>query len=240
MPSWLASMLIHLVALLIIGAFGFRAAKENAVPVITGGPVESGDLQELGDGGHDDVTTGTNPLQGGSELSSSLNLDAGLPVDVPLNPLGQTANAVAGACRTQSIWWRTATAEDLLKSIGGGAGNMGQGIGGRTGDAKKNLLKSGGGTAESEDAVGRGAEVAFYSSNARRRLELRFARGAQLQRQVQRCRRRLGCSQWRYRAGATAIFGRGTNASRRSVQKDRATRTVLPDHARKEPRDPMG
>ncbi len=155
MPSWLASMLIHLVALLAIAAFGFRATKEISVPVITGGPVESGELQELGDGGRDEETTGMNPLPGGSEFSSSLMMDAGLPTDVPLNPLGHDADAAPMHVELNTFGQRTAPAEDLLKSIGGGSGSMGQGIGGRSGQAKSNLLKSGGGTSESEDAVAR-------------------------------------------------------------------------------------
>jgi hypothetical protein len=148
-------MLIHMMALLLIALLGFRAAKEANVPVISGGAVESSDKLELGDGGQNDVTTGTNPLPGGSEFSNSLISEPGLPTDVPINPLGQTADAVPEHVDLNPFGKRSTSADDLLKSIGGSAGSMGQGIGGRTGHAKEDLLKKGGGTPESEEAVQR-------------------------------------------------------------------------------------
>jgi hypothetical protein len=153
-PSWFASMLIHLTAIILIAMIRLNIPPPE-VPAIIGGPTESGNLQEFGDGGNDDVTTSLDPnVAHNGVLQSGMALENASTNNVPLNPLGNDLDSGPARIDLSPFGSSTAPSQNFLKSIGG-VGGMGEGIGGRTGAAKSELLKRGGGNEQSEDAVAR-------------------------------------------------------------------------------------
>ncbi|MCC7084722.1 MAG: terpene cyclase/mutase family protein [Pirellulales bacterium] len=144
-PSWLASLLIHTTALIVLGLIYVAPEHKSSDLEIVAHPTAPSDsLADLDSLTDADVTS----------LNSTLStIDSGPMVDIPLNPLADDIDAAAASLDVASLNDALAPQQDLLKTMGV-AGGSGEGLGGRSGALKGALLKKGG-TDASEAAVAR-------------------------------------------------------------------------------------
>lgn len=159
-PSWLASLLIHVAMFVALGVFYLEPPKKTEVTVVSNDQQQGEGLSES----LDDVDTSltnegsalTNDKVGTFEETKIGNLDNGPIVDVPLNVLGTDTNAPdgGGVDLTAISDSLSGPQQNSLKTVGI-PGGTGQGLGGRSGSMKGELLKRGGSDA-SEAAVARG------------------------------------------------------------------------------------
>jgi hypothetical protein len=145
-PSWLASLVVHAVALVALGLFYIEPQKKSADLAIVASPqVTEESLHDL-----DSPVTAADVTTLDSSLST---VESGPLEDVPLNPLANDTDAAPTSLDLASLNDSLVRQEDLLKTTGV-TGASGQGVGGRSGALKGELLKKGGSDA-SEAAVAR-------------------------------------------------------------------------------------
>jgi hypothetical protein len=165
-PSWLASMLFHMTALLVLATWQLHVLHATQSEVALAPAREAPALEDLADLNAtkldlDDAKLALSPapldsLHSGPSLEPgpSLSPDVGGPPSaVPLNPLANDPDAGPMHVDLSPFGDRKAPPTDLLKTSGV-PGGMGHGLGGRYGEAKSELIKSAGGTPASEHAVG--------------------------------------------------------------------------------------
>jgi hypothetical protein len=160
-PSWLASLLIHVAMFVALGLFYFEPPAKTEVTVVSNSDEQQSEgLSESLDGADTSLTNEgsalTNDMVGTFEETKIGNLDNGPIVDVPLNVFANDTNAPdgGGVDLTAISNSLSGPQQSSLKTIGV-PGGTGQGLGGRSGSLKGELLKRGGSDA-SEAAVARG------------------------------------------------------------------------------------
>jgi hypothetical protein len=146
-PSWMASLIVHAVALVVMGLWYVETPKKSGEVEIVANPAPPDDsLEDL-----DSSITNTDAMTFDSTLST---IDSGPVVDVPLNPTANDDDAANTSLELTSMNNSLIPQQDLLKTMGV-PGASGEGLGGRSGSTKGELLKKGGSDA-SEAAVARG------------------------------------------------------------------------------------
>jgi hypothetical protein len=161
-PSWLASLLIHVTMFVALGLFYLEPPAKTEVTVVsnTDGQQSEGLSESLDDANTSLTNDNIGPMNdtvGTFEETKIGNLENGPIVDIPLNPLANDTNAPdGGGVDLTAISNSLSGPQQLnpLKSVGI-PGGSGQGLGGRSGSMKGELLKRGGSDA-SEAAVARG------------------------------------------------------------------------------------
>lgn len=147
MPSWFASLIVHTVALVVLGLVYVESPQKSGEVEIVANPSPPDDsLEDL-----DSTLTTDDVMAFDSTLSV---VDSGPVEDIPLNPLADDSDAADMSLDLPTMNNALIPQQDLLKTMGV-PGASGQGLGGRTGSTKGELLKKGGSDA-SEAAVARG------------------------------------------------------------------------------------
>ncbi len=134
-PSWVTSLVVHAAVLVILGLWYIDPGqKSGELEVVATPDVVDGDLQDLESIDASDAMT----------FDSSLDLiDSGPLQDGAFNPLANDEDAAPASVDLASLNDPLVHTEDLLKTTGV-PGASGEGLGGRSGAAKGELLKKGG------------------------------------------------------------------------------------------------
>lgn len=144
-PSWLVSMVVHIVLLVIMALITVGIDKEKIVQVLTIGkenPTEEVEEFKLTQVNPIDVTTTTTDVV-------AQPVDMQVPTEVTEVSVATDADAAPVAVELSDFGERTAPRNDLAKTVGA---IVGSGVDGR-GAASRGKMLAAGGTAGSEEAV---------------------------------------------------------------------------------------
>src|SRR5262245_22031372 len=157
-PSWLASMLIHMAALLIVASISLHVANSVQPSVVVTTPSEPVQFDEATNKSEADPRRPPIDLNAPAgppdfEPSPSMAPEVGGPPSlVPLNPWANDPNPGPPHVDLHRFGGRKAPPTDLMKTAGVPGGTA-IGFGGRFGQAKSEQVKRAGGSPESELAV---------------------------------------------------------------------------------------
>jgi hypothetical protein len=149
-PAWAVSMLVHIVVLLSMALIVQEPPKEEKARVITSSAPEV--VEEFEEFVEDiQVEQPDTPDQ--QEFTEAVVTDAAVVENVEVVTDASEVDAASVAVEFTDFSTETAASQDLLSSVGAVGGKAG-GISARTDpNARKKLVQSGGGSAESEAAV---------------------------------------------------------------------------------------
>src|SRR5262245_29702043 len=157
-PSWLASMLIHMTALLVVASISLHVAHSIQPSVVVTTPSEPVQFDEATNKSEADARRPPIDLNAPAgppdfEPSPSMAPEVGGPPSlVPLNPWANDPNPGPPHVDLHRFGGRKAPPTDLMKTAGVPGGTA-IGFGGRFGQAKSEQVKRAGGSPESELAV---------------------------------------------------------------------------------------
>lgn len=157
-PSWLASMVIHMTALLVVASISMHVAHSVQPSVVVTTPAEPVQFVDATNKSETDPRRPPIDLSaaaGPADLEPSLSVSPAIggPTSlVPLNPWANDPNAGPLHVELSPFGDRKAPPTDLMKTAGVPFGTA-SGLGSRFGQAKADALKRAGGTAQSEQSV---------------------------------------------------------------------------------------
>ncbi len=149
-PAWAVSMLLHIVILLSMALIVQEPPKEEKARVITSSaPEVVEEFEEF----EEEIPLEQPNTPDQQEFTEAVVTDAAVVENVEVVTDASEVDAASVAVEFTDFSTETAASQDLLSSVGAVGGKAG-GISARTDpNARKKLVQSGGGTAESEAAV---------------------------------------------------------------------------------------
>jgi hypothetical protein len=149
-PAWAVSMLVHIVVLLSMALIVQDPPKEEKARVITSSaPEVVEDFEEF----EEELPQDQPDTPEQQEFTEAVVTDAAVVENVEVVTDASEVDAASVAVEFTDFSTETAASQDLLSSVGAVGGKAG-GISARTdANARKKLVQSGGGSAESEAAV---------------------------------------------------------------------------------------
>lgn len=149
-PAWAVSMLLHIVVLLSMALIVQEPPKEEKARVITSSaPEVVEEFEEF----EEEIPLEQPNTPDQQEFTEAVVTDAAVVENVEVVTDASEVDAASVAVEFTDFSTETAASQDLLSSVGAVGGKAG-GISARTDpNARKKLVQSGGGTAESEAAV---------------------------------------------------------------------------------------